>query len=213
MKTEHILECQDKSILLVEERALKEIVVAVPHHAPLGVANLPCSEHGNADENAGLLGLYTAQLLNCCSIIACNYFSDSNKNEGSDYFRKLLEWTPKILVEIHGHGGKKAKYDVEISSGSSKRSQWSSELASRLSAQMEHSATLQRYTICGDYGKIYFKASDSKTITSDRWIPFHIELPKTLRAQRSHYHPFCELLVESLREILESYDEMSSRSF
>ena len=211
MKTECVLECRDKSILVVEERNTKEIAIAVPHHAPSGIEELPCKEHKDADENTGLLGLYTAQLLNCCSIIACNYFIDSNKSEGSDYFNRLLAWAPRILVEIHGHGGKNAKYDIEISSGNSERSRWSGEMALRLSVKMARSTPLRRYTVCGDYNKIHFQASNSKTITSDKWIPFHIELPKPLRAQTSHYHPFCELLAETVLEILENYDEISGR--
>jgi hypothetical protein len=210
MKTECILEYRDKSVLVVEERNIKEIVVAVPHHAPLGVEELPSEEHKNADENAGLLGFYTAQLLNCCSVIACNYFIDSNKNESSDYFNRLLTWKPKILVEIHGHGSTSAKYDIEISSGRIERNKWSVKMASRLEEAMAKLNPLQHYTICGDYSAIYFKASKSKTIASDKWIPFHIELPKSLRAQRSQYHPFCELLAEIVLEMLENYCEISA---
>lgn len=210
MKTEYILECRDRSMLVVEARDLKEVVVAVPHHSPLGVAELPCKEHKDADENAGLLGLYTAQLLNCCSIVACNYFVDSNKSESSDYFKKLLEWKPKILVELHGHGSSSANYDIEVSSGSKERTNWSSEMASKLGEKLARVGALQQYTICGDYEKIFFKASHSATITSDKWIPFHIELPKSLRAQRSQYYPFCELLAKTVLEILQGYDEMSS---
>lgn len=210
MQAECILECRDKSVLVVEERNTKEIVIAVPHHAPLGVEELPCEEHKDADENAGLLGFYTAQLLDCCSIIACNYFIDSNKNEDSDYFNRLLAWAPKVLVEIHGHGGKSAKYDIEISSGCTERNKWSVKMASRLEEEMAKLTPLQQYTICGDYNAIHFKASKSKTIASDKWIPFHIELPKSLRAQRSQYHPFCELLAETVLEILENYGEISA---
>jgi hypothetical protein len=157
-----------------------------------------------------LLGLYTARILNCCSIIACNYFVDVNKKKNSDYFIKLLEWAPKILVEIHGHGGKSACYDIEISSGNSERSKWSKEMASRLSAKLARAGALQQYSVCGDYDKIYFKASHTETITSENWIPFHIELPKSLRAQKSRYYPFCEFLAEAVREILRDYDKISA---
>jgi hypothetical protein len=199
-------------MLVIEERDLKEVVVGAPHHAPLGVEELPCKEHTDADENTGLLGLHIAQLLKCRSIIAPNYFVDSNKRKNSDYINKLLEWAPKILVEIHGHGGEDARYDIEISSGNSMRNKWSKEMASRLSSKLARFATLKHHTICGDYDKIYFKASSTETITSDRWVPFHIELPKSLRAQRTQYYPFCELLAETVQEILERYDEISNRN-
>jgi hypothetical protein len=83
-------------------------------------------------------------------------------------------------------------------------------MASKLGEKLARVGTLQQYTICGDYEKIFFKASRSATITSDKWIPFHIELPKSLRAQRSQYYPFCELLAKTVLEILQGYDEMSN---
>ena len=63
------------------------------------------------------------------------------------------------------------------------------------------------YIISGDYSNIYFTASKSVSINNDRWLAFHIEIPNTIRAQRGLYDPFCELLVDSLREILPDYRE------
>ena len=139
---ENFLECKDRSLLVIEERATSDIVVGVPHHAPLGVGVLPCPEHPNADENTGFLGYYTAQLLDCHFIAACNYFIDSNKSKESDYYRKLLDWSPLILVELHGHGQGNARYDIEISCGSRKRTDWSIRLADSLKSKFEAEHTL-----------------------------------------------------------------------
>ncbi len=205
MNTADFLECKDKSLLIIEKRTVEEVVIAVPHHAPLGIRTLPCPEHKDADENAGLLGLYIAQLLDCCCIIACNYFIDSNKYEDSDYFKKLLSWKPIFLIEIHGHGGRRARYDIEISSGNAERDMYSHKMSSILEGKMKKIRTLESYTISGKYNEIAFKASKSKTIVSDKWLPFHIELPKSLRSQSTHYLPFCELLADTVREMLEEH--------
>lgn len=121
-----------------------------------------------------------------------------------------MEWEPKLLVEIHGHGSRSAKYDIEISSGNSERNKWSNEMANRLKKKMVANKALQQYTISGDFEKIYFQASQTKTINSNNWIPFHIELPKSLRTEKKQYQPFCELLVQSVIEILDDYDQISS---
>ncbi len=207
MRTEDILECNQKSILIVEKRSLKEIVVAAPHHAPLGTSELPCDSHRVADENVGFLALYIAKLINCNSIIACNYFIDPNKLENSDYFQRIKSWHPKILVEIHGHGGKKAKYDIEISSGSLDRNRFSTSLAEKLKANVSNLIPLQKFVISGDFSEIYFKAERSKTITSNDWIAFHIELPMSLRSEKSLYLPFCEKLSEVVKEMLLDYEK------
>lgn len=201
VEMEQVLEWRDRSMLIIGEGSTKDIVVGVPHHAPLDVEELPCPGHRAADENAGLLGLYVARLLNCSYIIASNYFLDSNKDQTSDYFKRLLVWEPTILVEIHGHGPKNAKYDIEISSGNEARNDWSSEMASRLGEKMVQSTVLHDYSICGDYDKIWSKATKSKTITSNKWLPFHVELPKSLCSQKTHYQPFCELLAQVVREM------------
>lgn len=207
MDIEEILHCRDKSILAIEERKRRDFVVAVPHHAPLGVDHLPCPEHSVSDENVGFLGSYTAQLLDCPFIVACNYFIDVNKSESTDYFKKIEKWEPNILIELHGHGGDKARYDIEISSGNLQKNHWSKELASRLRAKISQVKDFSAYTISGDYNNIYFTASKSVSINTDRWLAFHIEIPNTIRAQRGLYDPFCELLVDGLREILPDYRE------
>ncbi len=132
MQIENILKDEINSILLFIPGERKEIVIGVPHHAPLGVLKLPSEEHPASDENTGFLGVALAELLNCPAIIACNYFMDVNKHKSSDYFKQIQSLEPKILIEIHGHSRNLARSDIEISSGSLERSFWSQELADRL---------------------------------------------------------------------------------
>lgn len=108
MNIESILGSVSASVLIIEERKFKDIVVGVPHHAPAGTESLPCIAHPKSDENAGYLGRYVARNLNSCSIIACNYRIDVNKCLRSDYSMQIAQWNPKFLVEIHGGmGGQK----------------------------------------------------------------------------------------------------------
>jgi len=140
--------------------------------------------------------------LNCCSVIACNYFIDPNKSTETDYYKKIKSWNPRFLIEIHGHGSRSANYDIEISSGKADRNNWSKKLAEKLRIQMALTTSLQKYKISGDFNKIYFKATKTATINTDEWIPFHIELPKSIRAKKSKYILFCETLAENIEEIL-----------
>jgi len=209
MQIEKILNDTKNYSLVVTPGEVKEVVIGVPHHSPLGVPNLPCKEHPNADENAGILGYEVARLLNCNSIIACNSPIDPNKNKDSDYCKKILSWKPKFLVEIHGHGGKSAKFDIEISSGSLADNFWSKEMAERLRIKLSTIPLFQDYTLSGDFNAIHFKAKNSFTITTNEWIAFHIELPKSIRESKDKYSLFCESLAETIREILASYDNLS----
>ncbi len=206
--TEKALSDTENYFLLTTLGEVKEVVIGVPHHAPLGVPNLPCKEHPDSDENAGYLGYEVARLLNCNSVIACNSPIDPNKNKDSDYCRCILSWKPKILIEIHGHGSKAAKFDMEISSGSSAKNIWSKELAERLGTKFTMMPLLQSYSLSGDFNTIYFKAKNSFTITTNEWIAFHIELPKSIRESIDTYSLFCKTLAEATNEILASYDEI-----
>ena len=200
-------------LLIIEERSCKDIVVGVPHHAPAGTPELPCPDHPDADENAGFLGRYLAERLKCCSVIACNYGVDVNKHRNTDYTGQIIRWSPKVLVEIHGHGGKKAGNDtIEISSGSSDNDRFSQALAERLQAACASSqGKLKRLTICGEYAKLRFKASDSVTISdkNNGWIPYHIELPPQLRKPADSPtgrpppagYQFCDVLADTLKVI------------
>lgn len=217
MDIEELLQSDLGSFLIIEKRKSREIVVGVPHHAPAGVKSLPCPEHKQSDENAGHLGRYIADKLNSCSIIACNYWFDSNKTLESDYSKHIIKWNPKILVEIHGHAGKDAKADIEISSGSMMNNKYSTRLEELLRNRCSKHSNLKALSICGDFEKIYFKASSSPTITVDRWIPFHIELPSKLRILKngkkgnppSLGYEFCDCLVESVKEF---HGELESRT-
>ena len=209
MSAELMLEAASTSILIIEERKFKDIIIGVPHHAPAGTVKLPCANHEDSDENAGFLGRYIAEKLNCCSIIACNYTYDVNKYFRSDYSMQIAQWNPKFLVEVHGHGGTKAKADIEISSGSSSNDIHSKKLADKLSDKLSEIQQLKGISTYGEYDKIYFKAKNSVTINDGRWIPFHIELLAELRKPTNGItgkpskltYKFCDYLVESLIEL------------
>lgn len=205
-----MLESTEISLLIIEERELKDIIIGVPHHAPAGIDKLPCPEHPMSDENTGFLGRYIAEKLDCCSIIACNYRIDVNKYFRSDYTMQVAMWNPKYLLEIHGYGGNKSKYDIEISSGNSENDTHSKKLASKLSIKFANDSELKKITTCGEYDKLYFKAQKSVTINDGRWIPLHLELSPRLRKPDNDKsgkpsllgYKFCDQLVESLNEIL-----------
>ena len=206
---ELMLEATEPSLLIIEERKRKDIVVGVPHHAPAGTPKLPCPEHPAADENAGFLGRYIAEKLECCSIIACNYPVDVNKSFRTDYTVQIENWNPKVLIEIHGHDGKKAKSDIEISSGSFHTDRFSKDLSDRLHSLLSAVKELKSLSICGEHSKLYFKASDTVTISNGRWMSYHIELPPVLRKPSKDKvgkppdlgYQFCDFLVDTLRRI------------
>jgi hypothetical protein len=209
MNPELLLDITDISLLMIEDRPKKSVVVGVPHHAPSGKETLPCLEHQEADENTGYLGHYLAERLRCCSVIACNYPVDSNKYFRSDYSMQIAAWNPKVLVEIHGHNGKKARSSIEISSGAGGNAGFAEALAEKLSAAFAGNDALRKFTVGGDYETIYYKASAAVTITGGRWIGYHIELPPNLRKMiegldgkppRAGY-TFCEVLAEVLKQI------------
>ncbi|OGZ13427.1 MAG: hypothetical protein A2942_01105 [Candidatus Lloydbacteria bacterium RIFCSPLOWO2_01_FULL_50_20] len=172
---------------------------------------LPCPEHEDADENAGFLGRYLAERLDCCSVIACNYRVDVNKRADTDYTEQIAQWKPRLLVEIHGHGGKKAGSDVvEISSGSAVNDKFSQALAGKLEGAFASSADdLKKLAIRGEYDTLKFKASKAVTISDARWTSYHIELPPSLRKPVDAAtgkppetgYQFCDVLADLLKEI------------
>ena len=101
-----ILSEKKRTILLIEERDRKDIVICAPHHTLKGIEYMPCPEHKDGDENTGFIAFEIAEKLNISSIIACNYRTDSNKSLQTDYSTQILKWSPNFLIEIHGHGGK-----------------------------------------------------------------------------------------------------------
>ena len=201
-QSEKILNDPENYALLTTQGEVKEVVIGVPHHAPLGVPTLPSKEHPYSDENAGLIGYEVARLLNCRSIIACNSPIDPNKHKDSDYCKTILAWKPKFLVEVHGHGSNSAKFDIEISSGSIAKNFWSKEMAARIRAKLSTRPQFQGYSLSGDINQIYFKAKKSYTITRDEWVAFHIELPWSIRKSKEKSSLFCEPLAETISELL-----------
>lgn len=209
MSVELMLESAESSLLIIEERWHKEIVVGVPHHAPAGRTALPCPEHKASDENAGLLGRYVAEALDCCSILACNYTIDVNKFFRSDYAMQIARWNPRVLIEVHGHGGTKANHDIEISSGCSDNDRYSHLLATKLKDILADTDELKDLSICGRYSELHFKASGSVTISDGRWVAYHIELPPELRKRSESAsgrppdlgYRFCDALIKAVREI------------
>lgn len=141
-------------------------------------------------------------------IIAGNYFIDPNKSDQSDYFKKIEKWQPDFLAEIHGHGGKSACYDIEISSGNFNRNNYSTKLAQMIQNEIKNDSKLNKLSISGNYQCIHFTASKSLSITTDKWIPFHIELPKLIREDLSLSKTFSEVLAKSIKEL---YDELRSQ--
>ena len=195
------------SILLIEERDRKDIIVGAPHHTPGGVKNMPCPEHHDGDENAGVIARQIADELKLSSIIACYYPIDSNKNLQTDYSIQIINWKPKYLIEIHGHGAKKIKDNaIEISSGSEEMNTISMEFSKCLQDKIQKKDNLKGYSINGDYKKIYFKASTTATITHHSWTSIHIELPPSLRLTSKNRLPrktkkFIQLLEETITEV------------
>lgn len=201
---DNLLSESKKENLLILQGNERRIVIGVPHHAPLGVSELPCPEHRDADENTGFLGVEVGRLLDCNCIIACNATKDPNKSNETDYSKQILSWKPNLLIEIHGHGGRSAKFDIEISSGSVDRNKWSLDLEERLKKKMTAEPLLKDFTVSGDFDKIHFQATKSYTITTSEWVALHIELPKETRETSTIYLPFCKILAESVSELMEN---------
>jgi hypothetical protein len=209
MEIDQLLNVNDHSILLIRERQRKDIVVGVPHHAPAGFPKLPCPDHPDSDENAGFLGNYLSEKINCCNVIACNYTFDSNKCLRSDYSMQISKWMPKILIEIHGHSGNKTKNDIEISSGSIVNNHYSMDFAEKILSRCSIVGELKDISICGDFNKLKYRASNTATVTDNRWLAYHIELSPKFRinSDKSNYKPpflgykFCDVLFETLISI------------
>ena len=181
MDANSMLESTEPSLLIIEKRNRFDIVVGVPHHAPAGTPYLPCAEHSDSDENTGFVGRYLADQLDCCSIIACNSTIDANKHLHSDYTMRVAQWRPSVLIEIHGHGKVRSKYDVEISCGSAESTTYSEDLATAINRKCLADADLAEVSVSGCFTDIYFKATKTPTITDARWLAYHIELSPRLR--------------------------------
>jgi len=191
--------------LLVNIIPESQIVVGAPHHAPGGITKLPCPEHEDSDENTGVLAKILADRLKCSYVIACNPRIDPNKELTTEYSKAIVEAGCKYLIEIHGHGGKRVLPNgIEISSGAAKK-QESVKFARLLQQHFEKHDSLKSFTISGDFDKVYFKAKNTATINSDRWISYHIELPPNLRLGidkqlPSNYSDLIEALFAAIKE-------------
>lgn len=203
----------DASILLIEERPRTDIIIAAPHHAIGGEPNMPCPEHRDSDENTGFIARKIAEQIKVSSIIACNYRIDPNKNLRTDYSLQISQWEPKYLIEIHGHGAKIKKGEkrpddltIEVSSGSQVKNSHSINFSKVLKRKFGSNQDLKNYKVCGDFTFIHFKAKNTATITDNRWISFHIELPPSLRKNKNDNLPdftdtFIQCLAETILEV------------
>lgn len=206
MNPESIL-TRTETTLLAEKRRNSSIVIGAPHHAPGGTATIPCKEHPDSDENVGIIARRIADSLNVCSIIACNYHIDANKSLWTDYSLQIIQWNPKYLIEIHGHGGKitNPKNCIEISAGSVEKNDLSLKFASNLKKRLECNPDLKSIAVNGDFGKIHFKAKNTATITSGFWDALHIELPPALRKNGNDLPvvatEFIDILSDTISEI------------
>jgi hypothetical protein len=205
-----MLNSTEPSLLIAEQRFRSDIVVGVPHHAPAGVPFLPCPEHGDSDENTGFIGRHLAERLDCCSVIACNSTIDSNKHLDSDYTIRIAAWSPRVLIEIHGHGKVRSPYDVEISCGSVAFTTYAEELAKAINRRLSTDANFADVSVCGRFRDIYFRATRTLTITDARWLAYHIELSSRLRKPESGLtgkptefaYRFCDHLAAALSDQL-----------
>ncbi len=215
-----ILKISDTSIFIAKKENSK-IAIGVPHHTPSGTVSMPCESHPFSDENCGYIGAYIAEKLGCSFLCACNYFIDVNKNHEknySDYYNALNRIRPKYLIEIHGHGIEHSGNDIEISSGSSNAEMYALGLKDQLEKITQKQwkenkedvdiMKIRELPINADFKSIYFKASKSATITDDRWISYHIELPTVLRVipgienkLPSHGIKFACILLEAIKNI------------
>jgi len=208
MDVNSMLESTEPSHLIIETRKRADIVVGVPHHAPAGTPCLPCAEHGDSDENTGFVGRHLADRLACCSIIACNATIDANKHLNSDYTMQIAKWRPRVLVEIHGHGKVRSRFDVEISCGSAAFTTYSEALATAIDHRRRADTDLADVSLCGRFADIYFKATKTLTITDPRWLAYHIELSPRLRkpdagqtgSPTALAFRFCDYLAAALKE-------------
>jgi hypothetical protein len=195
---------QFETTLITEKCLRNDILIAAPHHAIGGVKELHCSPNRASDENTGLIAYEIAKKLNCSFVIACNATSDPNKSLETDYSKQIIEWSPKYLIEIHGHGGKRGREKViEISSGSKVKNKFSNPFASTLQSILTNLDNLNELVIKGNFDEIYFKATNTATIIDNRWIAFHIELPPSLRLNYDKNLPEnCSEFIKALSDTI-----------
>jgi hypothetical protein len=211
--TEQILLNETASILLIEQRERKDIVIGAPHHSAGGVKYLPCAEHRNADENTGFIARRIAEALKLSSVIACNYRIDSNKSLRTDYSMQIAQWNPEYLIEIHGHGVKHVSDDlIEISAGSLQRNDFSKLFAEILQDKISGNQGLKNYFASGNFSRLHFKGTKSATITDERWKSLQIELPRSLRLNPAD-NKLPLVANDLIKYLIETIDEVCKSGF
>lgn len=116
---------QRDQLIVLERGARAEVVLGVPHHAPIGVERIALERpQGSriADENAVLYALVCFSALEergvgCRLVVASQARDhDPNKDRASPYCRAALADGARWLVECHGAGAR-APHDLELSAG------------------------------------------------------------------------------------------------
>ncbi len=202
MSIEELLIDPKSSYLIYRPGNDKRLLIAAPHHSPIGIDNLPNETHPTADENTGWIAFQLSKIFECGCLIAGNYFLDPNKHKTSDYYKKIEQYRPDILIEIHGHGSVSANYDIEISSGSRDKSVLSEKFANQLAQSFADYPVMRNYTISGDFERIHFRATKTLTINTDEWTAYHIELPQSLRQDEDQVMIFCDALSKIIPPLL-----------
>jgi len=112
-------------LIVLEHGARPDVVLGVPHHAPVGVDRIALERpQGSriADENAVLYALVCFSALEqhgvgCRLVVASQARDhDPNKDGASPYCRAALADGTRVLVECHGAGAR-APHDLELSAG------------------------------------------------------------------------------------------------
>jgi len=116
---------QPDQLIVIERGARADVVLGVPHHAPIGVDRIALERpQGSriADENAVLYALVCFSALEAhgvgCRLVVASQARDHdpNKDRASPYCRAALADGARWLVECHGAGAR-APHDLELSAG------------------------------------------------------------------------------------------------
>jgi hypothetical protein len=116
---------QPNQLIVLGRGARADVVLGVPHHAPIGVERIALERpRGSriADENAVLYALVCFSALEqhgvACRLVVASQARDHdpNKDGASPYCRAALSDGTRVLVECHGAGAR-APHDLELSAG------------------------------------------------------------------------------------------------
>ncbi len=188
---------REKNHLIKKAFGTNQVVVAAPHHTPKGVDKMPTGRAG--DENAGYLARNVADHLKGTMVVAANAEYDPNKEPGP-YESHIVTDQAKVIVETHGHAGSRTRNDIEISCGTKELNKYSKELAEKIRQYLLKIADkirsespgvareLRGLIVEGDFDKIYFKASNTRSLQEARRkgiVPYHIEHITKLRTSSS----------------------------